>query len=204
MGKKIRKEAEALGFTEFSLAVFYTRPRSVRPTFATTICDNVDVIRAYLRQLDPTFSQGRSGGSRNTTHYFLAPQIKVYIEVVSKMVGRVIYNPANHVNEIKIYSKFKAHVINIVARLDAIFPDGMLRHMDWANIETTFIAFKEDCIRTWKSYLAERPERERPTVEEQQQVEVEQKEIDEERVLQEFEEEDQAKKFRKVYDKYRD
>jgi hypothetical protein len=204
MGNKMRKQAEELGFMEFPMTVLYTRPRNLRPTFATTICDNVDVIRAYLKQLDPAFSQDRSGGSRNTTHYFLAPQLKVYVELVSKTVGQVIYNPANHVNEIKVYSKFKAHVINIVSRLDEIFPDGMLRHMDWTKIENTFMALKEEAIQTWKTYLADRPERERPTDQEIQKVEAEQKEVDDELVVKEFDEEDQAKKFRKVYDKYRD
>lgn len=204
MGKAVQQQAEELGFTNFPLTVLYARPRYLRPAFATTICDTVDVVRLYLRELDSSIIEERSGGTRNTTHYFLAPQIKIYVELISKTIGRIINNPANHANEIKIYSKFKAHVINITSRLDAIFPDGMLRHMDWEKVEDTFIVFRQDCIRTWRANLAELPERQRPTEEEMAKLESEQAEIDEEVELEEFEEEDQAKKYKKLFDKYRD
>ncbi len=203
MGKYLCKKAEELGITQFPVTVLYARPRTLRQIFSTVVSDTADTIRDYIKVIDPSFIQGRAGGTRNTSHYYLAPRALLYVEFVDKTAGVVAINPGNHVNKISIFSKFKAHVINIAVRLDAIFPGGMLAHMDWDKIETKFLVQKNDCITTWNALLNQ-VIKEKQTPEELQQLEAERNEFDHEVKLIEKDEKEKADNFRRLLDKYRD
>ena len=204
MGKNIRKQAEELGFTNFPLTVLFARPRTFRPIFTRLVPDVADIIRDYFKSIDPNFVQGRSGGGRNNSYYYLAPQARIYAEVFDRMVGFNVNVPENHLNEILIFSKYKAHLLNIVWRLEGIFPGGMLAHLDFIKIEKKFNVKKEDYISTWNTLLDQCEIIKKPTAEYLQELEAERKEFDRELDLIEMDELDSAKKFRKTLDKYRD
>lgn len=173
-------------------------------TFSKFVGDTADTIRDYLTMIDPTTMVGRSGSGRNNTYYYLAPRAKVYVEVIRKTVGMNANNPGNMVNKINIYSKFRAHTMAIASRLDNIFPDGMLAHMNWGQIEKKFFVSREHCIATWNSLLSEATVEEKPSPEELARRDAERKEFDEELDLIELDEEDHANRFRRLLNKYRD
>ena len=206
MGKQVQKQAVELGFTKFPLTILYSRPRRLRPTFSMLVCDTADAIRNYIQMIDASSVVGRSGGTRSTTHYYLAPKARLYVEVIRKTVGVNANDPGNIINQINIFSKYRAHVISIAQRLNDIFPDGMLPHMDWMKIEKKFGVLREDCIAKWKALLAQVPREERslPSPEEQARLESEREEIDKELEFLERDERSRSRRFRKTLDKYRD
>lgn len=204
MGKKLRIRAEELGFTNFPLIILYARPRRLRVTFTTFVGDTADTIHDYLKRIDPSTLVDRSGSGRNNTYYYLAPRIRVYVEVIRKTAGMNANDPGNMVTKINIFSKFRAHTINIASRLDDIFPDGMLAHLDWNKIEKKFQVSRAEGVTTWHSLLSQAVVAEKPSPEELARREAERKEFDQELEIIERDEQEHVKKFKSTMDKYRD
>ncbi len=204
MGKRIRRQAEKLGLFHFPTTTLYARPWKLRPTFSMLVGDIVDVIRDYLRKIDPYLLLDRSGAGRSNTHYFLAPQAFVYVEIIRKTAGMNANDPGNMVTKIDIFSKYHAHVINIASRVDSIFPNGILAHLDWNKIENKFLVSRDAGIATWHSLLSEAAVEEKPSAEELARREAEREEFDEKLKLIELDERERTKRARRTLDKYRD
>lgn len=153
MGKKVPKRAEELGLTKLRMTILYARPRKIRTTFSKYVPDTADAIRDYVSPLDPSLVQGRSGGGRNNTYYYLAPEVNLYVEVADKAAGFVVVNPANHAIQISIFCDNDEHVRGIANAVNQRFADGILAHMDWKKIEKKFKVKREDCIAAWKALL---------------------------------------------------
>ncbi|MHA1266018.1 MAG: hypothetical protein ACTSRS_12370 [Candidatus Helarchaeota archaeon] len=173
-------------------------------TFTIFVGDTADTIRDYLRRIDPSTLVDRSGSGRNNTYYFLAPRVRIYVEVIRKTAGLNANDPGNMVTKINIFSKFRAHTINIASRLNNLFPDGMLAHLDWNKIEKKFHVSRSEVLAAWHSLLSQVVNEERPSPEELARREAERKEFDHELKILERDELEQTKKFKKVIDKYRD
>lgn len=135
MGKKVRKQAEELGLTKLRRTILYARPRKTRMIFSKRVPDTADAIRDYINLLDPSFVQGSSGGGRNNTFYYLAPQANLYVEVADTAAGFVVHNPKNHAIQISIFSDNDEHIRGIANAVNQRFADGILAHMDWKKIE---------------------------------------------------------------------
>ena len=56
MGKKLRKQAQKQGFTEYPLTVLYGRPSRLIRSPPRVIPNTAEVVRDYLRALDPTLA----------------------------------------------------------------------------------------------------------------------------------------------------
>ena len=153
MGKKVRKQAEELGLTKLRTTMLYARPRKTKMTFSKYVPDIAHAIRDYIKLLDPSFVQASSGGGRNNTYYYLAPQANLYVEIVDKAVGFVVINPVNHAIQISIFSDNDEHIRGIAKAVNQRFADGILAHMDWKKIEKKFKVKREDCIAAWKALL---------------------------------------------------
>lgn len=156
MGKKrILEEVRALGLTKQHLTILYARPRKLRRTFAKIVPDIADAVRDHIAFLDSSFIQARSGGVRTNSFYYLAANIKLYVEVFDKAAGFVTHNPANHAIQINIFSDNEQNVRGIANVVNSIWADsdGLLAHMDWKRIEKKFKVKREDCIAAWKALL---------------------------------------------------
>ena len=153
MGKKLRKEADRLGFTKLRKTVLYARAKKFRTTFSKYVPDTADAVRDYLTLHDPTLEQARSGGGRNNTWYFLAPQIQAYVEFVDKAAGFVVLNPSNHAIEISIFCDNEEHIRGLANAVNSVWEDGILAHMDWKKITKKFKVSQDEALAEWKKWL---------------------------------------------------
>ena len=138
------------------LTVLYARTRKFRQTFSKFIPDIGDAIRDYISfTLGSTLLQEKSGGGRNQTYYYLAPDLNLFVEVVDKMSGFTVYNCNNHLDRINIYNENDEYIRGIANAINALWSDvgGILEHVIWNKIENKFKVKKEDYIGTWKSFL---------------------------------------------------
>ncbi|MHA1649668.1 MAG: hypothetical protein ACTSYB_05705 [Candidatus Helarchaeota archaeon] len=155
MGKKVRKQAQKLGFTNLPVTELYARARKIKTTFSKYVPDVARVIYDYIMLQDPSMLHDRSGGGRNNSYYYLSEKLQLYVEVFDKAAGFVVANPSNHAIQIKIYTKDEDLVRTIANAVNSIYvdADGMLAHMDWRKIEKKFKVKRDDCIATWKKFL---------------------------------------------------
>ncbi|MHA1265238.1 MAG: hypothetical protein ACTSRS_08410 [Candidatus Helarchaeota archaeon] len=155
MGKKVRKQAEASGLKNQKHTILYARARKFRTTFSKYVPDCADAIRDYLTLQDSTLLQGKSGGGRNSTYYYLAPQIHVYVELLDKTSGFAVVNPSNHAIQINIWTDNEDYVRGIANAVNSCWADadGILAHMDWKKIEKKYKVNRDDCIAEWKKWL---------------------------------------------------
>ncbi|HUX98500.1 MAG TPA: hypothetical protein VMV49_02985 [Candidatus Deferrimicrobium sp.] len=153
MGKKIPKQAEELGITKQRLTILYARAKKIRMTFTKYVPDTADAIRDYITLQDPTMIQDRTGGGRNNTWYYLAPQAQIYVEYFDKAAGFQIVNPSNHAVQINIFTDNLEHVRGIANAVNNCWEDGILAHMEWKKIEGKYKIKADDCIAAWKQWL---------------------------------------------------
>lgn len=157
MGKAIREQAAQLGVLKLRETVLYARARKIRVKqefFTVYIPDVMDAIHDYMIWHDPSLIQDRSG-IKNVTYYYLAPQVKLYVEISDKPSFWTVNNPANHALQIRIFSETEEYIRGIASAVNALWDDkdGILVHMDWDWIEKQYLVKREDCIAVWKSLL---------------------------------------------------
>ncbi|MFX1296705.1 MAG: hypothetical protein ACFFD2_17845 [Promethearchaeota archaeon] len=171
MGKKeIQNKAEELGLTRLPLTVLYSQPKKIfnkdpmsdnflrfisTQSFSKLIPDTVFNILRHLNENinDPSFIFNSFEGARTKKYFYLAPKSNLYVELICKVSGYIIFRTSNHVVQIKIYSdneEYKRAIANVV---NDAFKNGVLANINWKKIEKKFKVKKEDCIATWKALL---------------------------------------------------
>ena len=151
MGKKVRKEAEALGLKKLRHTVLYTRPRGIRATFSKHVVDAADAIRDYIAMNDSTLVWDRSGGGRSNSFYYLSAALNLYVEVIDKAAFKL----ANRIIQINIYTENEEHIRGVANAANSIWAgtDGLFANINWKNVEKKFKVTKEDCIAEWNKWL---------------------------------------------------
>ncbi|MHA1279116.1 MAG: hypothetical protein ACTSQI_21115 [Candidatus Helarchaeota archaeon] len=153
MGKKVLKLAKQLGLLGLPLYVLYGRAKKIRMTFSKYVPDVADAIRDFLTLKDENLIQGRSGGGRNNSFYYLSEALQLFVQVVDKASGFVVVNPSNHAIQFNIYTKDEELVRGIAQTINQIWEDGILAHMEWKKIEKKFKVNAEDGIAQWNKWL---------------------------------------------------
>jgi len=153
MGKKIRNQANNLGLTKLRKTSLYARAKNIRMMAFSNAPDTADAIKDYLKPLDPSFVNDKSGGGRNATYYYLAPQLELYVEVISKVSGFSPHNPANHAIQINIFCEKDEYIRAIANLINQIWEDGILPHINWEKIKKKYKVNKQDAIATWNEFL---------------------------------------------------
>jgi len=155
MGKKLRKQAEKLGIIILPKTVLYARAKNIKQKqelLTLYIPDTVDAIRDYLLWNNPNLLKDRDG-TKNVTHFYLASDLNLYIEIFDKPSFWTIMNPAKHAIQITIYTDNETFISGIANAVNQLWEDGILPHMDWDWIEKQFKINREDCIIAWKKFL---------------------------------------------------
>ena len=131
MGKKIRNQANNLGLTKLRKTSLYAQAKNTRMMAVAHAPDAADAIRNYLKPLDPSFVNEGSGGGRNHTYYYLAPQLELYVEVIDKVSGFPVPKPAGHSMQINIFCENDEYIRAIANVVNNIWEDGILDHINW-------------------------------------------------------------------------
>lgn len=175
--KKIQKQADQLGLTSQRLISLYTQPQALNATMRKEWTDVSDAIRDYIALQDPAFEHKGTFGMRKHAHFYLAANIKLYIEVFDKAKGFGSGDDVRiRVEQINIYSANDEYVRGIAQVVDSLWeknpkqgfratlkrgrklkPGGMLVNLDWKRIRKAFKVEKEDCIATWNHWLQSEP-----------------------------------------------
>ncbi|TFG00164.1 MAG: zinc-ribbon domain-containing protein [Promethearchaeota archaeon] len=154
MGNPIRAQAEKLGLTVLPKTVLYAQPSGVRQTLVRCT-PNIDrTVQNYIKQLDPSFIKGRSGGVASHTYSIISPKERIYLEDTVVFAG-VARRAENHVLKITIYTDDEEKRNKIAQVINDIFYDGMLANIDWNKIEKKYNVRREDCIKTWQMVLGQ-------------------------------------------------
>jgi len=154
MGSIVVKVAKQLGLNKLRLTTLYARPRRIHQTFGGISTPDIIVsIRDYIHFQDSSFLQGRSGGGRNRTYYFLSQAKQIYMEVIDKASGFFIVDPSNHAFQVNIYCNEEQYIKEIAQILNNLFNNGILVHMDWKKIEGKYKVKADDCIAEWNKWL---------------------------------------------------
>ena len=152
MGKKLQKEAMRLGLTDLPKYTFYAQPRKTKVKFSKTKPDFAYIVEDWMKSVDPSTAQDETGAGVNNTFYYMAPQIGVYVEIADK-VGLFAFSPDKHVSKIDIYTNTEDHVRTIVKKINAIWDDGILPHLDFKRLENKYKVGREDIISGWNAFL---------------------------------------------------
>ncbi|NVM52646.1 MAG: hypothetical protein HWN66_03000 [Candidatus Helarchaeota archaeon] len=153
---KVREQAEALGITELPLKTLYARPFLATLRKAFFYPEPAEVVEHYIRYSlgIESFLHDRKGRIGKTREYFyLAPDARLYVEVLNKLVGRDGLKNENHVTKIDIYSSAVEHFRKIANYINELFPGGVLANIVWEKVEKQFSVSREKCIADWKELL---------------------------------------------------
>lgn len=95
MGKKLRKKAKNLGFSNYPKTILYGGASELTIASAWGFTTSVPIwtpfVLGFLRELDTATETAISKPDRNKIIFFLSPNIHVYIEVDAKTVGFLDY-----------------------------------------------------------------------------------------------------------------
>ena len=133
MVKKVQKEALQLGLTNLPKYTFYTQPRKVKAKASKVKPDIAYAVENWMTSIDPSTKMGESGG-RTSDYYYLAPGLKVYVEVKSRMFAKsrfTMYNADKQVAKFDIYTNNEDQVRTIAKEINGIWDDGMVPHLNY-------------------------------------------------------------------------
>jgi len=158
--KKIKKEAEILGFKNLQKYTFYgqrkgkviLKTETKKHTFRHNVPRFIIKIIEWLESIDPSTQESESGGGRNVTFYLLSPQAGLYIEIYDKIAGALDI-PRNHVYKMDIYGQNEDLVRQIVKIINDQWKEGIIAHLDMKKIEKKFKISSNDVINSWNQFL---------------------------------------------------
>jgi len=158
--KKIKKEAEILGFKNLQKYTFFGQRKGLailktetkKHTFRHNMPKFIIKIIEWLESIDPSTQESDAGGGRNVTFYLLSPQAGVYIEVDDRIAGTLDI-PRNHVYKMDIYGKNEDLVKQIVKITNDQWKEGVIAHLDFKKIEKKFKISSDDVINSWNQFL---------------------------------------------------
>ena len=156
MGKKLRKEAQKLGFLNYPKTVLYGGTSDLTIGFAWREITSIPIwtrfIEGYLKNLDPATKLDISKPGRNKFIFILAPKLHLYIEIDAKTVGFLDIKK-NHVQQINIYSRDNKYVNEIVYVINNCYKSGILNEIIWEKVGKKFNINQEREIQMWKDIL---------------------------------------------------
>ena len=123
------------------------------PRFDTFVPNTANEIRVHLTSLDRTTKFGISRPDRKKSFYYLAPELKVFVEVESRITGFTAFIAKNHINRINIYCDNEEYIKGIAHAVSDLFIGGIVNDMNWEKIEKKFKVSREECISAWKVVL---------------------------------------------------
>ncbi|MFX1567826.1 MAG: hypothetical protein ACFFCV_05595 [Promethearchaeota archaeon] len=153
MGKKVRKEAESLGLTNLPKYTFFGRPKNLKMKFSKYKPDLAYTVENWMKSIESSIAIDESGGGRNNTFYYMAPQMNLYVEIADKMAGAIVPNPGNHATQIDIYTNNEDHVRTIVRSINAQWEDGIVPHLDLKKLEKKYKVNRDDIVKAWQAFL---------------------------------------------------
>lgn len=154
MGKRLQNKAEQFGLTTLPKYTFFGRPNKMKMKFSKYKPDFAYEVERWITTEDPSTMMDESGGGRNNTFYYLAPQIRVYVVITDKMAGAVVHNPGNHTIQLDIYTNNEEYVRTIVSRINGIWDDGIVPHLDLKKLEKKYKIRSEDIVNAWNTFLS--------------------------------------------------
>ena len=154
MSWEAKSQAKKLGFIDLPRYTFYAQPKKFKVMFSKFKPDIAYIVEDWMKNLDSTTIASESAlGARSSGYYYLAPQIKVYVEILDQISGYFAHTEDNHVNKIDIYTDNQDYVKAIVKDINDIWDDGILSHLNIKKIEKKFKVKGEDIINAWNSFL---------------------------------------------------
>ncbi|MFX1375604.1 MAG: hypothetical protein ACFFA0_07315 [Promethearchaeota archaeon] len=154
MGKEAQNQARKLGMMNLPRYTFYCQPRKMKSKFSRQKPDIAYLIENWIKEIEPQSIINEAGsGGRSSRYYFLAPQSGIYIELIDRMAGTIVYNPNNHVNKLDVFTNNQDYVKALVKGINGIHDDGILPHLNLKKLEKKFKVKGEDIINSWNSFL---------------------------------------------------
>lgn len=153
MGKEIKRKANQLGLINQPQYTFYARPKKIKAKFSKIKPDIAYTIENWINGADASAAMSESVGARSSSYYFLAPELKTYVELVDKLSGAFAYSEGNHVCKIDIYTENEDYVRAIVKDINNIWEDGIIDHLNLKKLESKFKVKGEDIVNAWKAFL---------------------------------------------------
>ena len=154
--EEIREQAKTLGITELPLTTLYARPLIATIRKATYYPEPAEAVEHYMQYLLrlKSFLHARKGHIGKTRQYaYLAPEQRLYVEVLDRVVGRNATKNENHINKIDIYSDSEEHVRKIANFINEIFSPNILAWIVWEKLEKEFGVSQEKCTADWEALL---------------------------------------------------
>lgn len=156
MGKKLRKEAQKLGFLNFPKTILYGGASKLIMGFSWGYSTSVPVwtllLEGFLENLDPDTKKGISKPDRNKLIFLLAPNLHVYIEINAKTAG-FMDTRKNHVQQINIFSRDNKYVNEIAHVINSCYKSGILSEIIWEKVGKKFHINQDQEIQMWEDIL---------------------------------------------------
>ena len=153
MGKQVQKRAMQLGLTNQPVYTFYARPRKIKAKFSKIKPDIAYTIENWMNSADTSAVMSESMGGRSSKYFFLASELKTYVELVDRLSGAFAYSEENHACKIDIYTNNEDHVRAIVKGINELWDDGIVAHLNLKKLESKYKVRGEDIINAWKTFI---------------------------------------------------
>ncbi|MFW9881294.1 MAG: hypothetical protein ACFFG0_50160 [Candidatus Thorarchaeota archaeon] len=153
MGREAQYQAERLGMMNMPQYTFYAQPRKIKVKASLIKPDIAYLVEDWIKNIDPRNIISELFVIRGSRFFYLAPQAKVYVEILDKMSGLYAFSEDNHVDKIDIYTENQDYVKAIVKSIDSIWEDGIVNHLKLKKLESKFKVKGEDITNTWNSFL---------------------------------------------------
>ena len=153
----LAKKAEQLGLLDFPKTALYCGAggvyrdwkwflRTYKPYAA-------EAIRMYLATFDNSVSDELSLPDRVKSLYYLAPKIKIYVEVDSRVDGFWALKESNYALRIRIFCDSPRHLKGLAIAVNGIFQEGVIKGTNWSKVEKIFEVDRKKCISDWEKLL---------------------------------------------------
>jgi hypothetical protein len=153
MGKEVQKRAKDLGLMKQPKFTFYARPRKIKAKFSKIKPDIAYTIENWMNGADSSAVLSESAGARSSMYYFLAPELKLYVELADKLSGFFAYSEENHACKLDIYTDNEDYVRAIVKSINELWEDGIIAHINLKKLESKYKVKGEDIINAWKAFI---------------------------------------------------
>jgi hypothetical protein len=153
MGKQVKNRAIQLGLTNQPKYTFYARPKKIKAKFSKIKPDIAYTIEDWMKGIDSSAAMSESAGGRSSKYFYLAPELKTYVEIADKLSGAFAYSEENHACKIDIYTENEDYVRAIVKGINDIWDDGIIPHLNIKKLESKYKVSGEDIINAWKAFI---------------------------------------------------
>ena len=153
MGKKVQKMANQLGLLNQPKYTFYVQPRKIKGKFSRVRPDVSYIIEDWMGNIDSTAAYSETTTGRTYRFYHIAPELKVFVDILDKISGGLAWIETSHSTQIDIYTTNEDYVRALVKILNGIWDDGMVPHLNIEKLEKKFNVKGDDIIKVWNSFL---------------------------------------------------